>query len=484
MANTNGAIARITKEIANIHKSPDLSLAVAHKDSDVRKVRALIIGPPDTPYEFGFFEFDIKFGKDYPIKSPIVRCITTNGGRCRFNPNIYNCGKVCLSILGTWRGERGEEWSSAQGLESILLSIQSLMSQNPYENEPGFEDCKKDEEGPKAYMAKVRHETLRIAVLLRLEALLDIPDNKAPSLSDKIRAQTEKALAVSSVVPQPSANGEGSQTEGTSTPDTEAEAHEYDAEATFSALDESEWDPMADLLKRRFLWYYDTYLATIEKASKEQPKGQAFELTEFEYGGNAMSGSYNYDKLRTKFELVAKALENERLSWNQQGLLEVQKASQLAVQLTFQFKQLQQKHNNSNTSTSRLEFHLPNPKNPFTWHLTLFGAPTTNLDNGVFNLTLSIPPEFPQSQPRVKFETPIFHLRVASSGILCYFPKREDEIASHLEAIVAAIEDENPSYDPRAVVNPEAFKLYWGGEQGRKLYNRKLRRCAQDSCEG
>ena len=67
--NTSGAIARITKEIANIQKGADLSLAVACRDSDVRHVRALIIGPPETPYEFGFFEFDIKFGKEYPIKS-------------------------------------------------------------------------------------------------------------------------------------------------------------------------------------------------------------------------------------------------------------------------------------------------------------------------------------------------------------------------------------------------------------------------------
>lgn len=67
--NTSGAIARITKEIANIQRGSDLSLAVACRDSDVRHVRGLIIGPPETPYEFGFFEFDIKFGKEYPIKS-------------------------------------------------------------------------------------------------------------------------------------------------------------------------------------------------------------------------------------------------------------------------------------------------------------------------------------------------------------------------------------------------------------------------------
>ena len=30
----------------------------------------------------------------------------------RFNPNLYNCGKVCLSLLGTWSGGRGEGWDA------------------------------------------------------------------------------------------------------------------------------------------------------------------------------------------------------------------------------------------------------------------------------------------------------------------------------------------------------------------------------------
>lgn len=33
---------------------------------------------------------------DYPGKAPSVTATTTNGGRCRFNPNIYAGGKVCL----------------------------------------------------------------------------------------------------------------------------------------------------------------------------------------------------------------------------------------------------------------------------------------------------------------------------------------------------------------------------------------------------
>ena len=39
------------------------AIAVACRDSDIRNVRALIVGPPDTPYEFGFFEVTDRPGK-------------------------------------------------------------------------------------------------------------------------------------------------------------------------------------------------------------------------------------------------------------------------------------------------------------------------------------------------------------------------------------------------------------------------------------
>lgn len=97
---SNQSVYRIIRELTDIQKNTDLSIAVACRDSDVRNVKALIIGPPETPYEFGFFDFSVKFPEDYPEKAPSVTAKTTNGGRCRFNPNIYAGGKVCLSILG------------------------------------------------------------------------------------------------------------------------------------------------------------------------------------------------------------------------------------------------------------------------------------------------------------------------------------------------------------------------------------------------
>ncbi|KAK4975754.1 hypothetical protein LTR42_003375 [Elasticomyces elasticus] len=500
MANTSGSIARITRELSQVQKNADISIAVAVKDSDVRHIRALIIGPPETPYEYGFFEFELKMPKDYPIKSPNVRAMTTNGGRTRFNPNIYAEGK-----LSDYDSNPGEEWSSAQGLESVLLSIQSLMSSNPYENEPGYETAKKGSPLPAAYVAKIRHETLRLSVLQRLETLLGISADRTSYLHLPKRARTEgsfspsaKAGAEDAREKSPTATSSGAsspaaeaevEVEVPGTPPPVSQIHQYDAAATFAALDTASWDPFGDLLKRRFLWYYDTYYATISaniaaKGEKGKPKeGEPFKRMEFEYPPNSMEGTFQYPTLLKRLEKVKAGLHQEEEQWVQEGKRLVKEDGQLATMLAFQSTQLSHKWNESNHSGSRMELSLPDKTNPFLWNLTFFGKPMTNLDGGLWNLTLHIPPTFPEAQPRVRFETPIFHHRVSGGGDLCYFPIKEGEISSHLEGIVAAVEDESPIYDPRAVVNPEAFGMFWGGEDKKKIYGRKLRRSAQDSAE-
>ena len=77
----------------------------------------MIIGPSDTPYANGCFLFDIFLPGSYPNSPPQVQFLTTGGGRVRFNPNLYENGKVCLSLLGTWSGP---SWDAAH---STLLQV-------------------------------------------------------------------------------------------------------------------------------------------------------------------------------------------------------------------------------------------------------------------------------------------------------------------------------------------------------------------------
>lgn len=106
------------------------------KDDNMTYGTALLFGPKDTPYEFCPLEFEFRIPSDYPFVPPIVH-YKTNDGRTRFHPNFYVDGKVCLSILGTWSGPK---WASSMNISTVLLSLYSILTSNPLQHEPSFEN--------------------------------------------------------------------------------------------------------------------------------------------------------------------------------------------------------------------------------------------------------------------------------------------------------------------------------------------------------
>ena len=127
-------INRLVKDIKQIIKNPliDNGIYYSHDESEMLKGYAMIVGPTDTPYFGGFYFFEFQYPCDYPFSPPKVTYMTNNG-LTRFNPNLYKCGKVCVSILNTWSGDK---WSSCQTINSILLTLCSLLNNSPLENEP------------------------------------------------------------------------------------------------------------------------------------------------------------------------------------------------------------------------------------------------------------------------------------------------------------------------------------------------------------
>ncbi|KAL4420088.1 hypothetical protein ABPG77_000569 [Micractinium sp. CCAP 211/92] len=133
-------------------------------------LRAPVPGPEGTPYCGGCFLFDIYFPPDYPRIPPRVDIRTTGGGSVRFNPNLYQDGKVCLSLLGTWRGGRGESWSAEYStVLQVLISIQSLiLVDEPWYNEPGYEQ-RADDANSNRYSAQLMPHTIKWAMLDQLQ---------------------------------------------------------------------------------------------------------------------------------------------------------------------------------------------------------------------------------------------------------------------------------------------------------------------------
>ncbi|RWS23344.1 ubiquitin-conjugating enzyme E2 Z-like protein, partial [Leptotrombidium deliense] len=99
---------------------------------------------------------------------PKVKLMATANHTVRFNPNLYAVGHVCLSILNTWNGT---PWSPALTVSTVLISIQSLMNEEPYHNEPGYEKNRRIDSSQevKNYNDIIVHETLRVAVCGMLE---------------------------------------------------------------------------------------------------------------------------------------------------------------------------------------------------------------------------------------------------------------------------------------------------------------------------
>lgn len=128
-------VQRLLKDVKQIIKHPltDNGIYYSHDETNMFQGYAMIVGPSNTPYFGGFYFFKFVFPYDYPFSPPKVTYMT-NDGLTRFNPNLYKCGKVCVSILNTWSGDK---WSSCQTLNSILLTLCSLLNDSPLENEPG-----------------------------------------------------------------------------------------------------------------------------------------------------------------------------------------------------------------------------------------------------------------------------------------------------------------------------------------------------------
>jgi hypothetical protein len=133
------------------------------------------------------FFFDIKFPQNYPEKPPSVTMLTINN-KVRFNPNLYQCGKVCLSILGTWSGP---SWKPIMNIRLVLTSIRSLMGEYPIQNEPGYENTKPEHISSIEYNLYLIYHTYDIAII-------DVLDSKYSTWSnyfkDEIKQEFEKNL--------------------------------------------------------------------------------------------------------------------------------------------------------------------------------------------------------------------------------------------------------------------------------------------------
>ena len=131
-------IRRIQTEIKDLFENTleDNGIYYELNNEDINVIKVMMIGTKNTPYENGFFFFSIRFPDNYP-NSPVKVWYYTTHPSMRFNPNLYNNGKVCLSIINTWG--RTDNWTDKMTVKGVILSIQSMvLTEQPLKNEPGL----------------------------------------------------------------------------------------------------------------------------------------------------------------------------------------------------------------------------------------------------------------------------------------------------------------------------------------------------------
>ncbi|XP_021753051.1 probable ubiquitin-conjugating enzyme E2 23 isoform X2 [Chenopodium quinoa] len=111
-------------------------------------LRAVIVGAYGTPYQDGLFFFDFHLPPEYPDVPPSAHY---HSGGWRLNPNLYEEGKVCLSLLNTWTGRGNEVWDpQSSSILQVLVSLQGLvLNSKPYFNEAGYDKQVGTAEGEK-----------------------------------------------------------------------------------------------------------------------------------------------------------------------------------------------------------------------------------------------------------------------------------------------------------------------------------------------
>ena len=157
---TKESAVRLMRDVHDIMSNPLTSDGIyyVHDDEDLLRGYAMIVGPSETPYFGGYYFFEFTYPTDYPHSPPTAKYMT-NGDNIRFNPNLYVNGKVCISLLNTWRGE---QWTSCQTISTVLLNLCTLLIQNPLLNEPGVSSSHPD---LKNYTRIIEFKNIEIAIM-------------------------------------------------------------------------------------------------------------------------------------------------------------------------------------------------------------------------------------------------------------------------------------------------------------------------------
>lgn len=132
------------KDLRTVKTNADKTIFAEPLEDDLMTWTAVVLGPESTLFEGGTFSLLIVFPETYPQDPPSIKFISE-----MFHPNVYPSGELCLDILSS-------RWSPSYDVLSILISVQSLLS-DPNAKSPANADASHlFSTDPHAYEKRVR----------------------------------------------------------------------------------------------------------------------------------------------------------------------------------------------------------------------------------------------------------------------------------------------------------------------------------------
>ncbi|RUS19547.1 ubiquitin-conjugating enzyme/RWD-like protein [Endogone sp. FLAS-F59071] len=178
----------LRKQLRELTKNPVEGFSAGLVDDDnIFEWEIMIIGPPDTLYEGGFFKALMTFPNTYPLMPPKLKFASDmwhpNGmsKSYRFDLQclhldfihiVYPDGEVCISILhppgeDKWGYEKANErWLPVHTVETILISVISMLSTPNDESPANIEAAKEWREDYPAFKKRVQRMVRRSAEMI------------------------------------------------------------------------------------------------------------------------------------------------------------------------------------------------------------------------------------------------------------------------------------------------------------------------------
>ncbi|CAF3660646.1 unnamed protein product [Rotaria sp. Silwood1] len=417
-----------------------------------------MLGPLDSPYENGIFQFKLEYPENYPFQPPKIQFSTKI-----FHPNIFPDGYICLDILQ-------HEWSHVLNILTVLLSIQSLLN-DPNPNDPSNPEAahyyRFDRE---KYNQIAREWTNKYANSHDMCQKITAAKEAITKELDEIQRQNSSGFDVHPVDVRDPFFCTGTII---SPQDSPYHGRSFVFNVRFP-LDYPDKPPVIFLLTYIFHANISKFTC-LNETLVQKPWNRDSTLSNILRNFlTLLSNPYSDDSCT---HIAACFYKHGREEYNRLTL-ECKKPEDEQKLLPPTVKKLISRELAELEKDSHFQVGLITSDNIFKWKVTMCGPRDTPYEDRVFNLEISFGYKYPCDPPNIDFTTKIFHPNISfntgalSEKFIKQRWKSDLTIPQLLLSILALLSDP----DLNNTNNDEAARLY---QQNREEYNRIARNGSQ-----